>query len=76
MRWTPENGRPRLMTLLSILVGGACATAMALVVVLYGTPFNPLWWLVMMAILAASFILPCFGVWAIEWVIEGYLGEN
>jgi hypothetical protein len=39
---------------------------------LYGTPYNPVWWWVMGAILIAAWILPRGLVAAIEWVIEGY----
>ncbi len=70
------RGRPRLRILLGTLGGGGCLVAMALVLVLYGAPFNPVWWGVMAAILAAACLLPSLLVPAIEWVIDGYNGEE
>ena len=68
----PE-GRRRLRLLLCGLGGLSCAATMALVLVFYGTPFNPVWWWVMAAVLAGAFIVPAFFVPIVEWVIAGYL---
>ncbi|MCG8354610.1 MAG: hypothetical protein MI920_03480 [Kiloniellales bacterium] len=66
------EGRRRLTLVLCGLSGAACAAAMALVLLLYGMPFDPTWWWVMAAILAASFVLPRAFVPVAEWVIDGY----
>ena len=69
-------GRRRLRLLLCSVSGGLCATAMALVLIVYGTPFNPMWWLVMGGILAAAFVVPMVVVPVVEWVIAGYLEDH
>ena len=72
-----EGGRRRLTVVLTIASGGTCTGAMAAVLYLYGGPYDPLWWWVMAAIFAASFVAPAFAaVPAIEWVIEGYRDEG
>lgn len=73
---TAKKGRRRLSILLSGLSGTACIALMAAVLVLYGTPYNPLWWWIIAAIIAASFLLPLALVSPIEWVIEGYREER
>lgn len=70
-----KTGRQRLSLLLCGLSLGACAALMALVVVVYGTPYNPVWWWIMAAILFAALVLPLALVSAIEWVMEGYRGQ-
>lgn len=55
------------------LGGGGCAAAMLAVLVFYGTPYNPIWWLVMAVILIASAMVPALGAPVVEWVIAGYL---
>lgn len=72
---TASKGRRRLSILLCGLSGAACIALMAAILLLYGTPYNPLWWWVMAAILVAAFLLPLALVSAIEWVMEGYLEE-
>ena len=71
-----SRGRPRLRILLGALNGGTCLIAMVLVLVFYGTPYDPVWWPVMGAILAAACFLPSLLVPAIEWVIDGYNGDD
>lgn len=56
--------------------GGLCALAMAAVLVVYGAPYEAMWWWVMGAILLAAFIAPVAIVPLVEWVIEGYLGTR
>jgi hypothetical protein len=73
---TATKGRKRLSILLCSLSGVSCAALMAAVLLLYGTPYNPLWWWVMAAILIAAFLLPLALVPAIEWVIDGYRDQN
>ena len=73
---TATKGRKRLSILLCGLSGVSCAILMAAVLLLYGTPYNPLWWWVMAAILIAAFLLPLALVSAIEWVIDGYRDQN
>ncbi len=67
------QGRRRLRLVLSGLGGGSCATAMALVLVFYGTPYNPVWWAVMAGILVASAVVSALFAPLVEWVIAGYL---
>ncbi len=72
-----EGGRRRLTVVLSIASGGTCSGAMGAVLYLYGAPYDPLWWWLMAAILAASFVAPAIVVVpAIEWVIAGYRDEG
>ena len=71
-----RTGRRRLMLVLSLLGGGACLVAMGLVLVFYGTPYNPIWWWVMGAVLVAASLLSCLLAHPIEWVMRGYRGED
>lgn len=71
-----NKGRMRLSILLCSLSGTACTVLMAAVLLLYGTPYNPLWWWIMAAILLAAVFLPLVLVSAIGWVIEGYRDEG
>ena len=64
--------RQRLRLLLGAISGGICFFAMAMVLVVYGTPYDPLWWFVMVGILITAFLGPSLLVRPIEWVIEGY----
>ena len=45
---------------------------MGAVVLVYGAPYNPMWWWIMGAILFTAAVLPLGLVTAIEWVMEGY----
>ena len=67
----PE-GRKRLRRLLCGVSFLTCAAMMAAVLVGYGTPYNPLWWVVMAAILIAAALGPLLLLAPIEWVIAGY----
>ncbi len=67
-----NRGRQRLRLLLGAVSAVLCALAMAAVLVVYGTPYNPLWWWVMGAILAAAFLVVPLLASPIEWVIKGY----
>lgn len=71
-----RKGRQRLSALLCGLSGALCAALMAVVLLTYGPPYNPLWWWVMAAVLAAAFLLPLALVSAIEWVMDGYRDER
>ncbi len=68
-----REGRRRLRVVLAVASGGACAAAMAVVLVFYGAPYNPLWWAVMAAILLSSAIMGAICAPILEWVIAGYL---
>ena len=68
-------GRRRLRLVLCPLGGGLCAGAMALVVIFYGAPYNPLWWWAMAGVLAAATMAPLAVVPVVEWVIAGYLDD-
>lgn len=50
--------------------------AMGAVLLFYGLPYNPMWWWVMAAILAAAFVLPRLLVPVAEWVIDGYRDQG
>ena len=50
----------------------ACAAMMATVLIAYGTPYNPIWWLVMGGILAAAGLGPLLLLAPIEGVVAGY----
>ncbi len=67
-----SEGRRRLALLLSAASGTLCALAMIVVLIVYGTPYNPMWWGVMAAILVAAVLVPRALAPAVEWVIEGY----
>ncbi|MFQ5958943.1 MAG: hypothetical protein ACE5LF_06190 [Alphaproteobacteria bacterium] len=67
-----KEGRRRLGLLLSGVSGGLCVLAMGAALVFLGTPWNPMWWWVMAAVLVAALVLPRALVPAVEWVIDGY----
>ena len=67
-----RKGPRRLGLVLSVLFGGLCVALMAVVLVIYGLPYNPLWWGVMAAIQVAAFVVPPLAVPAVDWVIDGY----
>ena len=67
-----NKGRQRLRLLLGAVGAVLCAFAIAAVLVFYGTPYNPLWWWVMGAILAAAILVAPLFAFPIEWVIKGY----
>lgn len=70
-----REGRRRLRFVLAAASIGACAAAMLAVLVFYGTPYNPVWWAVMAAILLSSAIMGAMCAPIVEWVIAGYLVE-
>ncbi|MCZ6860760.1 MAG: hypothetical protein O7I42_10875 [Alphaproteobacteria bacterium] len=76
MKSISKKGSRRLRILSSLAGGGLCAISLAMVLVFYGMPYDPIWWLVMALIILASFVVPCFFVRPIEWVIEGYLADQ
>jgi hypothetical protein len=67
-----SEGRRRLRILLAILGFAGCALGMALVVVFYGPPYNPIWWGIMAVVLGGAIALPPLLAPAIEWVMDGY----
>ena len=71
----PREGRRRLRIFMGALGGGACALAMALVLVFYGAPYDPVWWPVMAAVLLGSAGVSALCAPMIEWVIAGYLAR-
>lgn len=71
-----NKGRRRLSILLCGLSGATCIASMIAVLLLYGTPYNSLWWWIMVAIVIAAFLLPLALVSAIEWVMDGYREEH
>ena len=70
-----EGGR-RLGLVLSTTGGLLCALLMALLLLVYGAPYNGVWWWVMLAILIASFVVPRILVGPLEWVFEGYQEDS
>jgi RsiW-degrading membrane proteinase PrsW (M82 family) len=71
-----EKGRRRLRMLLSFLFGGATLFTVVLVLIGYKAPYNPIWWLVLGAIVMGAFLAPLLLVPAIEWVMEGYAEDK
>lgn len=67
-----SEGRRRLQLLLSALSGSLCLLLMLAVLVVYGAPYNHMWWLAMTAILALAIALPRFLARPVEWVMDGY----
>ena len=67
-----REGRRRLRILLCLTSGLLCFAAMAAVLVVYGTPYRALWWIVMAIILLAAFLVPLAFVEPVDWVIRGY----
>lgn len=67
-----RQGPRRLALVLSGSSGLACAAMMGAVLLVYGTPYNPLWWGVMAAIEAGALLLPLAFLPVIDWVIAGY----
>lgn len=72
MKGRARLGPKRLALLLSGSSGLACAAMMGVVLVVYGTPYNPLWWGVMAAIETAALVLPLALLPLVDWVIAGY----
>ena len=71
-----SKGRQRLSVLLCGLSGTSCLVLMAAFMLIYGTPYNPMWWWIMAAILVATVLLPLSLVPAIEWVMAGYRSDR
>ncbi|HKO08163.1 MAG TPA: hypothetical protein VJ487_10645 [Alphaproteobacteria bacterium] len=69
-----REGRRRLCIMLCVTSGLLCFAAMVAVLVVYGTPYRAMWWIVMAIILLAAFFAPLVFVRPVEWVIRGYLG--
>ena len=69
------RGRRRLRIFMGGLGGGACAAAMAVILVFYGTPYNAYWWPVMAAVLLGAAVVSALCAPVIEWVIAGYLAS-
>ncbi len=70
------RGRQRLSIVVGAVCGTTCLVAMAVVLVVYGAPYQPVWWWVMAAILAVSCLLGRIVAPAVEWVLEGYLEDR
>lgn len=68
-----REGRRRLRLLLGGLGAAFCATAMAVVLVFYGLPYNPMWWAAMAAILISAAVVSGFCASLVEWAAKGYL---
>jgi hypothetical protein len=70
-----REGRRRFGLLFGAASGGLCGAMMAVVLIVYGAPYNRLWWFVMAAILVAACFIPRLLVRPLEWVFEGYRDE-
>ena len=66
------EGRRRLQIVLGTLGGAGYVALMAIVLKIYGTPYNPRWWWVMAAILVAILLAPRLLARPLEWIVEGY----
>jgi hypothetical protein len=71
----PREGTRRLSIGLGCLAVIGCAVAYGLIVALHGPPFWAGWWVVMAAILAASFLLGRVLAPLLEWIIAGYRAD-
>ena len=67
-----REGRRRLGIVLCLTSGLLCFAAMVAVLILYGSPYREMWWIVMVIILLAAFLVPLVLVQPIEWVMRGY----
>ncbi len=67
-----KEGRKRFGLVVGATSGLVCAILMALVLVVYGTPYNGVWWLIMLVILFAACVGPRLLVYPLEWVLDGY----
>lgn len=66
-------GRRRAQLAFGLLGGLACAAAMALILVFYGPPYNPMWWWVMGGLIIAAAFIAVGLVPVFEWILDGYL---
>ena len=71
-----RQGPKRLGLLLSGGSGLFCLGLMGFVLAAYGTPYNPVWWGVMAAILVAAVVVPWLILPAVDWVIAGYRKDS
>jgi hypothetical protein len=71
-----KTGRRRLRALLSFLFGGLATFAVALVLLGYKLPYDPVWWLILGLVVLGAFLAPLLLVPAIEWVMRGYAEED
>ena len=76
MTSTVRSGRSRLAICLCLFFGGLCFALMATLLIVYGPPWDGIWWLVMAIILFAACSLPYLLVYPIEWVIDGYRQQD
>ncbi len=67
------DGRRRLSIFVGTICGAGSMITMALVIIIYGAPYDPIWWAVMAAILVVCCLLGRIIAPAVEWVLEGYL---
>lgn len=70
-----REGRRRFGLVFGAAAGGLCAALMVIVLKVYGTPYNAVWWPVMAIILVAACAAPRFLARPIEWVLDGYREE-
>jgi hypothetical protein len=71
----PREGTRRLRIGLGALAVFGCAVTYIVIIVLHGPPFWAGWWVVMAALLAASFLLGRALAPLLEWIIAGYRSE-
>jgi hypothetical protein len=62
--------------LLSSLSGGLATLGVALVLLAYKLPYDPIWWFALGAFVLGAFILPPLLAPAIEWVMRGYAEDG
>ena len=67
------EGRRRISIVVGAVSGAGCLVTMALMVIIYGAPYNPVWWAVMAVILTVCCLLGRIVAPAVEWVLQGYL---
>jgi len=69
-----SEGRRRLQIVLGTLGGVVCVAMMAIVLKIYGSPYDPRWWWVMAGILIAAILAPRVLARPVEWIVDGYCG--
>ena len=70
-----RQGPRRLGLLLSSGSGLLCLAMMGVVLAAYGTPFNPIWWVVMAAIALTAIVVPWLVLPLVDWVVAGYRAD-
>src|SRR5260370_36959976 len=71
----PSEGTRRIQIGLGLIAASGCVLAEIAVLILHGRPYWTGWWMVMVALIAGSFLLGRILTPLLEWIIAGYRGE-